>query len=203
MVQITLSDFLDFVNKAGPSKLTKVRRLKRRPPYRPSFDYYRPLREAIIAGHRAGSDRREIDEVLNAALVRVEDERVQLELSVVADSYRGWLGRKRARWFEPGRVPWVCGDVSILVNPDLGLFIDGRPCVIKIWFRDDPLEKRVLDVVFRLMEEALGASCPAGTSFCVLDVRRGRLFSPTVDVPAAGVQLQGEVAYLAATWDTA
>ncbi len=203
MVQITLSDFLDFVNKAGPSKLTKVRRLKQRAPYRPSFDYYRPLREAIVSAHRAGSDRRQLDEILNQALVRVEDERAQLELSVVADAYRSWLGRKRLRWFEPGRASWVCGDVSILVNPDLGLYIDGRPCAIKIWFRDEPMEKRVLDVVFRLMEEAIGELCPVGTRFCVLDVRRERLFSPTVAVPSAGTQLQGEVAYLAATWQTA
>lgn len=202
MVQITLSDFLDFVNKAGPSKLTKVRRLKRRPPYRPRFDYYRPLRDAIVGGHRAGLERNGIIEALNSALVGVEDERVQLELSVVADAYRSWLGRKRLRWFEPGRVAWVCGDVSILVNPDLGLFIDGRPCVIKIWFRDEPLEKRVIDVVLRLMEEALSGLCPPATSFCVLDVRRGRLFSPTIDVPSAVVQLQGEVAYLSATWET-
>lgn len=203
MYAITLSDFLDFVNKAGPSKLTKVRRLKRRPAYRPRFDYYRPLREAIVGAHRENADRRQLDARLDAALVGVEDERAQLELSVVADAYRGWLGRKRMRWFEPARATWICGDVSILVNPDLGLYIDGRPCVIKIWFRDEPLEKRVLDVVFQLMQEAVGGLCPADAAFCVLDVRRERLFSPTVPVPAAGVQLQGEVAFLSATWQAA
>lgn len=200
MYAITLSDFLDYVNKVGPSKLSKVRRLKHRAPYRPSFDYYRPLREAIVAAHRAGATRGELDAALNEALVAVEDERTQLDLSVVADAYRHWLGRKRVRWFPPGRATWASGDVSILVNPDLGLYIDGRPCVIKIWFRDEPLEKRRLDVVFRLMEEAIDELCPHGTAFCVLDVRRGRLFSPTIEVPAAGVQLHGEVAYLAATW---
>lgn len=202
MHQLSLSDFLDFVSKAGPSKLTKVRRLKRRPPYRPTFDYYRPLREAIINSLRSGADRRKLDQDLNTALLAIEDDRVQSELSVVADAYRAWVGRKHLRWFTPPRAIWTSGDVSISVNPDIAFTLDGQPYVIKLWFRDIPLEKRSLDVVFRLMREALGDLSPEDTTFGVLDVRRGRLFTPTVDVPSASAQLQSEVAYLSAAWSS-
>ena len=200
MVQITLADFLDFVSKNGPSKLSKVRRLKTRPAYRPNFDYYRPLREAIIRGHRAEEGRLALSNDLNAVIANIEDHRVQIDLARVVEGYRTWLGRKQIRWFEPGRAIWTLFDTNIVVNPDLGLFVDGAPYVIKIWFKDEPLEKRGLDVVFRLMEEALADQSPPDTQFGVLDIRRARLFSPTIEKPAAGAQLEGEVAYLAAAW---
>ena len=200
MVQITLSDFLDFVCKNGPSKLTKVRRLKTRPAYRPNFDYYRPLRECIIRSHREGASRLEQANALNDMLANIEDVRVQIELSRVADGYRSWIGRKHLRWFEPPRAIWTMLDANIVVNPDLALFVDDVPHVFKMWFKDEPLEKRGLNVVFRLMEEALGEACPPGTEFGVLDVRRSRLFSPTVETPGASAWLTGEVAYLSAAW---
>lgn len=200
MVQITLADFMDFVCKNGPSKLTKVRRLKTRPPYRPNFDYYRPLREGIVRAHRDDASRLELANALNDVLANIEESRVQLELARVAEGYRTWIGRKHLSWFEPPRATWTAFDANIVVNPDLGLVIDGTPHVIKMWFKHEPLEKRVLDVVLRLMEEALDDQAPPGTEFGILDVRRARLFTPTVEVPAAGAQLHSEVAYLSAAW---
>lgn len=200
MVQITLSDFLDYVSKAGASKLTKVRYLKHRPAYKPVMDFYRPLREAIVAAHRAGGDRVSVSSAMEAVLGQVHDERFLPTLAPVVEGYRSWMGRKKLGWFDPPRVAWQEGDISILVNPDLGLVLDDQPHVIKLWFKDAPLGKRGLDVVFELMSEALGPVCPPDTVVGVLDVRRGRLFTPTVDVPRAGAWLHGEVAYLAAAW---
>lgn len=198
MVHITLADFLDFVSKSGSSKLSKVKRLKHRPPYRPSFDFYRPLRETIAAVHREGGDRAALEQKL--ALALPEELHQRLELGHVAAAYRSWWGRKQIRWFEPPRILWTHGDISININPDVGLLIDGAPHLLKLWFKDVPLGKRGLDVVFQLMADATAGSVPAGTEVGVLDVRRSRLFSPTVETPGASAWLTGEVAYLSAAW---
>ena len=198
MVHITLADFLDFVSKSGSSKLSKVKRLKHRPPYRPRFDYYRPLRETIAAVHRAHGDRAAFDAALMAALP--EEFPIRSELLAVGAAYRAWWGRKQLGWFEPPRVIWTQGEIAITINPDLGLIVDGRPHLMKLWFRDVALEKRGLDVVFQLMEDATPGLVPPGTEVGVLDVRRSHLFSPTVEVSGASAWLNGEVAYLSAAW---
>ena len=198
MVHITLADFLDFVSKSGSSKLSKVKRLKHRPPYRPSFDYYRPLRESIAAVHRACGDRAAFDHILADAMP--QELPVRAELTEVASAYRAWWGRKQLGWFEPPRIIWTQGDIAITINPDVGLILDGRPHLLKLWFRDVPLGKRGLDVVFQLMEDATTGLVPPGTEVGVLDVRRSRLFTPTIEVPNASAWLNGEVAYLSAAW---
>ena len=45
MPEISLTDFVDFVIKAGSPKLTKVRELVNRGGYSPAFDFWKTLRE--------------------------------------------------------------------------------------------------------------------------------------------------------------
>lgn len=200
MAQICLSDFMDFVARSGPSKLTKVRQLKRRPPYQPGLDYYRPLREAIVAVHRQGASRDALTDALAESLAAPLSQAQLHRLPMVAQGYRQWWGRKAIGWFDPPRSFWREGDLSVLVNPDLGLQVDGQTRVIKLYFKEAPLEKRTVDVVLQLMASGLHDLWPDGSVPGILDVRRGRLLEPTVDKPGVDAWLHGEVAFLAAAW---
>lgn len=53
-IVLSLTDVVDVVLKSGVSKATKVEQIKKRAPYSPSSDYYKPLREAIIQAHQNG-----------------------------------------------------------------------------------------------------------------------------------------------------
>ena len=50
--EISLTDFVDFVIKAGSPKLTKVRELFNRGEYSPAFDYWKQLRDHIADTHQ-------------------------------------------------------------------------------------------------------------------------------------------------------
>ena len=54
MPEISLTDFVEFVNKIGPPRLTKVKEIKTRPAYSPAVDFWKPLREAIRDFHKTG-----------------------------------------------------------------------------------------------------------------------------------------------------
>ncbi len=54
MPEISLTDFVDFVIKAGPPKLTKVREIKTRVEYSPKLDFWKILRDGIRDFHRTG-----------------------------------------------------------------------------------------------------------------------------------------------------
>ena len=49
MIRLSLTDLVDIVSKSGTPKATKVSHVKARPDYEPAHDFYRPLREQIIA----------------------------------------------------------------------------------------------------------------------------------------------------------
>jgi len=64
-VQISLTDFIEYVSKVGTTKFTKVKEIKNREPYHPAFDFWKPLREKIIEIHKENKNKNLLDEVLN------------------------------------------------------------------------------------------------------------------------------------------
>lgn len=191
--RISLTDFVDFVNRPGMSaKLYKVREIKRRGPYSTTGDYYRPVREALIRTHAAGRDKWELRDLLAH---HPEGGRYHN----LADAYLGWWGQRRLDWFEPG---WQIGSLQglpISVNPELGLDIDGRPHVVKLYFKEDPLPPPLADVAAHMMGRVLGDQTPRGAVMAVLDIRRRRLLCMR-ERPDLDVLLDAEVAAFTALW---
>lgn len=56
-IEISLTDFVDFVCKSGTAKLTKVRQIKERDDYSPKTDFYKALREGVIENHETGEEQ--------------------------------------------------------------------------------------------------------------------------------------------------
>lgn len=66
MPQISLTDFVDVVSKAGRPKATKVRQVKERPEYEPAFDFYKSLREHVVENHRKNGGKAAVSDVMNS-----------------------------------------------------------------------------------------------------------------------------------------
>lgn len=65
MPKISLTTFIDFVNKSGPPRLTCVRQAKKQYEAPDGFqDYWRLLREQIVRVHKENLNLDELDEVL-------------------------------------------------------------------------------------------------------------------------------------------
>lgn len=65
MINISLTDFIDYVSKVGTSKFTLVNHIYSREEYQPAFDFWKPLREGIIDLHQNNKDKSELDKILN------------------------------------------------------------------------------------------------------------------------------------------
>ena len=167
--RISLTDFVDFVGRPSMTgKLAKVRDIKHRGPYTATGDLYRPVREAIIRTHAASTTKWELRDHLTRA-------NAGGRFDNIAEAYLGWWGQRRIEWFEPG---WQIGSLQglpISVNPELGLEIEGRPHVIKLYFKEDPLPHTLSDIAARLMARVLSEQTPRDAAIAVLDVRRKRL----------------------------
>ena len=51
-IEISLTDFVGFVNKMGTAKQNHVKAIKERPEYEPYMDFYKAIRTAIINLHK-------------------------------------------------------------------------------------------------------------------------------------------------------
>lgn len=193
MPEISLTDFVHFVTRTGTSRLSLVRQVRRRGDYDPIRDFWKELREGVVRFHRDGD--LDLD-----GLVAGQPEARRAHYAEALKGYRRFLGRKSAVWFEPPRVVWSRGGLDIRVNPELGLTLNGEPHVIKINFRTRGLNKRQIECVLLLMEDALRPHSLPHTRFSVLDASSGKLF--TSEDPRRGLTpyLCGEAVAFSTMW---
>ncbi len=195
MESISLSYFVDFVLTSGTGKLTSVKQLKQGRDERFS-DFYRPVREAIVDMHQKGLDTLVLDDLMSSLV----DPRERRIFPKVVNGYRKFLRQGKMTWFEPPMRDYPLGPLSVRVNPEIGLLIDGRPHAIKLYFRGDPLSPQRIVVVNQLLANALSTTWP-GTVFSVLDVRRARLY-PYRPKSEVGLLLKAEAASLSTLYSS-
>ena len=199
MPAISLTDFVDFVISSGTPKLSKVQEVKRRGPYEPAFDFWRALREAIVALHNSRSlNKRQLDRAASG----LTDKNKQLRYPDSIRGYKRFLGRKRISWFAPPTGRWGPPGLTIRVNPELGLYINGVPHLIKLYFKGEPLSRRRVAIVLLLLRVALHPQVRNGTTYAILDVPRGKLFGDPSPDSSLIPLLQGEASAFLTIWNS-
>lgn len=186
--------FIDFVLTSGTGKLGIVKQLKQGRDERFS-DFYRPVRETVADMHRRGGDVSALD----ALLVSLVDPRERRVFPKVVRGYQRFLEKHRVQWFEPPFRSRPLDPITVDVNPELGLLINGRPHAIKLYFRGDPPSPQRVMVTNELMYGAFSATWP-GTVCATLDVRRAKLF-PYRPKPEIGALLRAEAACFSNLWN--
>jgi hypothetical protein len=195
MIDITLTDFVDFVSKAGTPKLTVVKNVKRHhlDGYDPQTDFYRAIRKGIVEMHRRHQPKDALDDLLRG----LTDKKKQTAYPELVAGYKKFLGRKGYTWFNPPKYKWQHAGVVISVNPEIGLEFNGVRHVVKLYFKAESLRKVQMDIVTHLITNFLPTPQNKPTSFDVLDIRKAKLIPGHPTDPALTALLQGEAASFA------
>lgn len=191
MSKISLTDFVDIVAAAGTSKASKTKQILTRDEYHPSRDFYRPLREKIIDLHRTDQPREKIKEILSVVAPKKHDSYAE-----IIAGYLGWHGKKKFGWFEPPSAIYSKHGIDISVNPELGLIHNGKPHLIKLYFKSPELSKNKADIILALMKMCLFSKSKKDVIMSVLDIRRKKLYTPTVEIPMIDATVIAELAYI-------
>jgi len=191
---VSLTTFVDFVSKSGTPKATVVRAYKNRNSYSVASDYYKHIRDTIITFHKTGSPPL-ANLAAGSAKHKVDN------YKAVAKGHKKWVGKKTLTWFDPITDTWSSSGIDVSVNPELGLSINGTPHLIKLYFKGVKLAKNRIDLITHLMSIALGKHVPKGCVMGVLDLRNGKLITPTVPIPSLTAQLKAEAAYWSTLWE--
>ena len=203
-IEISLTDFIGFVNKMGNAKLNHVKSIKDRPEYEPYMDFYKPLREAILKLHKKGQKK----EVLDAVLEGLTDEKKRRCYPELIAGYKKFLGRKKLEWIKPPKKDWKIGGVTITVNPEIGLEEKKKNgssnfYIVKLYFKDDALKKAQADQILTLMEMQLRSKVnEPEIKFAILDIRRSKLHIKQDQELKELPLLKGEANSFATMWNS-
>jgi len=197
-IKISLTEFMNFVNKSGSAKATVVQKAKssRDEEYAHFKDYWLKFRDKIKSVHR----KHGAHEDLKALLDDVNEDKVQNYKSAI-EGYCSFWKKRKIEWCEPPRKTWIVGDVKIEINPELGLVIKDKVYVIKLFTTaNDSMDKRHADLILTLMEQELRTKVEKEVIFAVLDVKRGKLFeNQNLDKALIGL-LNGEAKSFETIW---
>lgn len=193
-IETTLTTFDDFVTANSTSKITRVKAAKdflNDPTPFQVRSFYNPLKRGLIEAFEAGGAPADI----RAAAAAASAPRARHYEECAAGAVR-WRGRKALVWADVRPTTWSHGDLTVKVNPELGLEIDGVPYVIKLYFKEPALTKRKCEVPLHLLD-----LCYPDARVGVLDLRRGKLHVPTRLVAGIDALLQGEAASFVTMWN--
>lgn len=199
MINISLTDFVDFVVSSGAPKLTKVKEIKKRGEYHPGIDFWKTCRDAIVEFHTQGiTDKKYFDRMLESVTERVR-KNVYPE---IVSNYKSFLGRKTIQANPVKKETWQHSKLTVRVNPELLLTINGERHLIKLYFKADPLSKHRIAIIQLILQLAFESQIREAVKFCVLEVRRNRLYaSPSPDKSLLPL-LQGEAASFISIWES-
>ena len=194
---ISLTDFIDVVLKSGIPKATKVKQIKRRRKYTPGGDFYKRLRERIIEVHTDGLDKKSLEQTLKIAHPTRKG-----HYKEALKGYKKWWGNKEFEWVTPPRSNYNGRKIDVVVNPELGLAFKGKPHIVKLYFKADALKKNRAIHIYQMMEETLRSIAPEGAVMCILDVKRGNLFTFNGPDTLVSATLKAELAYIESIWES-
>lgn len=194
--EISLTYFVDVVQKSANPKITKISQIKNRKEYDPRIDFYKKFRDGIIKIHKEKGDKKRLSELRNS----IVDEKKIKNYGDIINGYNKWWGKKELIWFDPPKKYYENSGVEVSINPELGLIIDGQRYIIKLYLKDEPLSKFRVDPSTVLMELSLRDYCESSDVIGILDVRKSKFFRVTADIPLTKAMIDSELGYIANMW---
>ncbi len=179
-MSITLTKFLDFVNSTGTKKRDIVLKSASQEEYEPCKDFYKKLREAIISLHKNNRSINTLTDIIpSIAEIKMEN------YNELISSYQKWAKNKRISFIEEKSTSFSLYELELSINPELIISINKKPTVVKLYFKQDKLEKNAADMITVLMSMAFCAAFKNYNTYdyAVLDIRRGRLWRITKTTP--------------------
>jgi len=170
---VSLNDFVGFLSKTGKQRQNFVKQVKNRPEYEKPFDFYAPFRDTVISLHKKNKGKEGLDSLIN----ELSDEKKKNNYPTLINGYKQFWGRKEMKWFNPPKRDWNIGEVTIRINPELGLEFKNNFYIIKLYCKDEQLRKDQVDQILSIMEMQLrGKIKEPEMQLAFLNVRKNRLY---------------------------
>lgn len=132
MIKISFTQFMNYAIKNGMPKITAVKNIKNAPDYHPGIDYWKEFRDKVRSIHSSNKNINELDNLLS----EINENKI-INYRQAINKYKSFVKNKDVKWFDPPKSKYSFGDVTINVNHELGLYINGKPYLIKLLLSKD------------------------------------------------------------------
>ncbi|KYG80121.1 hypothetical protein EV198_3683 [Roseivirga ehrenbergii] len=167
---ISATDLVDFSQRRGVTKVTKVKNVFEREPYSPEKDFYFRLRRKLISNLKGAKGA----EDLLTFIENESDARKKPHFLAIVKGYIKFLKKKNVSWLVPNHADWnYKNELIIKVNPELGLLIGEEKYLVKLHFKDSKINSSEAQYILRLMEMSLCNGLYKGYKCALLDLRKG------------------------------
>ncbi|MDG1570435.1 MULTISPECIES: hypothetical protein [Bacillus cereus group] len=175
MIKMSLTQFLTFsLTENGASRAKFVRKAKY-DTYTPGGDYWKKLRETIKKVH----ERNLPLETLYNLVDQVDDKKKENYKKSI-NRYVKFLKNKNVEWFDIGSSHWEFNEkLLVRSQPELGLYIDGQPYLLKIYYKGKTQNVRPQKVqsTLTLMEASVRNFIPPqGAVPAILNLHNNKLY---------------------------
>lgn len=197
-IQVSLTEFVNFINASGMSKMTIVSNAKAKHEEQEGnpYDYWMAFKEEIKKQLKRQGTKEDLWE-----LVENVREDVRENYNQMISGYLKFWKPTRMQWINPVKKMVHIGGVKMILNPEIGIKWQGKEYMIKLFLRaNENLDKRHADIILAMMESELRDKVGDNVIFAMLDVRRGRLFSYVNKDPRLFILLKSEGREFAEMW---
>lgn len=155
------------------------------------------MREKIKETHKKNGSHDDLKSVISTLKPDKQE-----NYRCLIDGYCTFWKKKKIEWLNPCRHTWAIGDMRVELNPELGLVINNKIYIIKLFTSiNDTIDKKHADLILSLMEKELRAKVGGDeVLFAVLDVKRGKLFENKTKDTSLYSLLKGEARSFESQW---
>ena len=197
-IQISLTEFVNFINASGMAKMTIVSAAKAKHEEQEGnpYDYWKDFKEEVKKQLKRQGDKEDLRELVETVREEMRDNYSQM----VTGFLRFWKPT-RMKWINPVKKMVHIGGIKMIINPELGVNWQGKEYMIKLYLKaNENLDKRHADIILAMMENELRDKVDDNVEFAILDVRRGKLFPYVNGDPRLLILLKSESREFADMW---
>lgn len=189
-IQISLTEFVNFINASGMAKMTIVSAAKAKHLEQEGnpYDYWKDFKDEVKKQIKRQGTKEDLLELVEG----IRDDMRENYNQMIAGYLKFWKP-SRMVWINPVKKSVHFGGVKIILNPELGVRWQGKDIMIKLYLKaNENLDKRHADIILAMMESELRDKVNENVEFAILDVRRGKLFTYVNDDPRLLILLKLE-----------
>src|SRR5690606_6478354 len=128
------------------------------------------VRDLIVGCFKKGNEISTID-----GKWRTTDTAKNKNFQEVCKGLKKAFGNKTFDYEFPPKEIWKHNELEIRLNPELGIIINDKPHILKLYFKKEELTKDNIQALISLMETELKTLVPEKAEYGILDIRRGKI----------------------------
>lgn len=197
-IQISMTEFVNFINASGMTKLTIVSnaKMKHEEIQGNPYDYWKDFKEEVKRQLISQGSKEDLKEMVE----KLRDD-VKENYRIMIDGFLKFWRPSRMKWLKPIKKMAHISGIKMSINPEIGVEWQNKKLMIKLFLKaNEILDKRHADIILALMESELREKVDDTVGFAVLDVKRGKLFTYVNDDPRLLILVKREGRYFAEMW---